>query len=106
VEVSIRNLDGDELGLANADVLLLDDDASGYGWYIDATPRDDSEFRVPGRVAGMDLLTVAAHEMGHVLGLPDLPLPEYAGWLMADALAQGERRSPTAAEALALGMVQ
>jgi len=39
-------------------------------------------------------LTVVAHEMGHVLGLPDLDLVEHPGDVMADALAPGIRRLP------------
>jgi hypothetical protein len=40
----------------------------------------------------MDLLTVVLHEMGHVLGLPDLPESESTHDLMAQRLSPGERR--------------
>jgi hypothetical protein len=61
--------------------ITLDATAAGYGWFVDPTPSQDSEFRrhlptgaemaTPSSVAfgHMDLLTVITHEIGHVLGL-------------------------------------
>ncbi len=39
-QVRVANLD-DELGLAGSQLVLIDDDAAGAGWFIDATPFDD-----------------------------------------------------------------
>jgi hypothetical protein len=63
--VSIANLGGSYLGLADAgtNAVRIDDDAAGYGWFVDATPADDSEFRAPGAKGvrnRMDLLSVVA----------------------------------------------
>ena len=63
--------------------ITLDDNAAGYGWYLDPTPLDDVEFGnvwsptrltagTTGAPAGhIDLLTTLMHEMGHQLGLGD-----------------------------------
>jgi hypothetical protein len=97
----LANLGGSYLGLADPDThaIRIDDDAAGYGWFVDATPRDDSEFRRQGdkRVRGrMDLLSVIAHELGHLVGLDDDHNAGHAADVMADSLAVGTRRMPTA----------
>jgi glucose/arabinose dehydrogenase len=106
LRVEIRNLGGDYLGLALPDqaTVLLDDDAAGHGWFVDATPRQDEEFAggangaalvaVPGGPADgrMDLLTVVRHELGHLTGQPDLDGPGQSGQLMVGTLAPGIRR--------------
>jgi hypothetical protein len=86
----------------------IDSDAAGYGWFIDATPGDNSEF-VPTGVPGefrapvgspaygrIDLLTVLSHEMGHVLGLGDLDPAAHPDEVMTGTLAPGIRRLPVA----------
>ena len=85
--------------------LLLDDDAAGYGWYIDPTPDFDDEFRPlnttegiapPGSAAAgrYDLLTVIEHELGHVIGLDDLTTAAAPHDLMTQYLTPGLRRGP------------
>ncbi|WP_164153943.1 hypothetical protein, partial [Stenotrophomonas maltophilia] len=65
--------------------ITIDIDAAGHGWFVDPTPSDSFEFGRLQNAAGtdlltdpsnaaaghLDLLTTVAHEMGHVLGLPD-----------------------------------
>ena len=81
VTVEIVDLPGDWLGRASdGRRVQIDKDAAGYGWFVDATPRDDAEFAVrsaagdrdarPGSAARerVDLLSVVMHELGHVLG--------------------------------------
>jgi len=96
-----------DLGLTGADAIYIDPTALGYGWYIDATPGDNSAFGVAASQyelhAGvdspaynkMDLLTLVAHELGHIIGLLD-----YAGSgdLMDGTLGTGTRRLPSAAD--------
>jgi hypothetical protein len=70
----------------------LDDPAAGWGWFIDPTPRDDSEFTTPGDLGEqnrMDLLTVLLHEIGHLLGQE-----HQADGLMAETLTAGTRLLP------------
>ena len=72
----------------------LDDNAAAWGWYVDTTPMDDSEFTTPGNQGEqgrMDLLTVLAHELGHVLGFD-----HSEDRVMADTLDTGIRTMPAA----------
>ena len=76
----IGDLSGRILGTAEGDTLTIDRDAAGYGWFVDTTPADNSEFGINldgahlladsgGDAAGrVDLLSVLLHEIGHVLG--------------------------------------
>ncbi len=90
-------------------LVTLDGDAAGIGWFVDTTLTKDEEFRISSagaKVAGansaaygkIDLLTAVMHEMGHVLGAPDLAAALAGGRLMAGQLATGVRKVPTAAD--------
>jgi hypothetical protein len=72
---------------------LADLDAAGNGWFIDATPADDSECTDGSAPAGMDLLTVVMHECGHVLGFTDLSSGADTANLMYETLSAGVRRT-------------
>ena len=99
--------------LANTDAngITIDSNAAGWGWFVDPTPGDNSEFNATASptellasggaaAAHIDLLTVIEHEMGHVIGLEDSADPG----VMNIALDLGERRLPDAADtALASG---
>jgi hypothetical protein len=92
IDVRIADLGGLTLGKAADGVLLLDDNAAGWGWFVDATPWDNSEFSTPGdqgEQGRMDLLTVLMHEVGHLLGHDH----EEAG-VMFETLSAGTRQSP------------
>ena len=76
-QVVVGNLTPDKLAVTIGDTIIIDTFAAGYGWFIDPTPADDSEFTVRqgnellatsrAAVNRMDLLTVVMHELGHVL---------------------------------------
>ncbi|MDZ8264642.1 cadherin domain-containing protein [Nostoc sp. ChiQUE01b] len=79
----------------DGNIITLDQDAAGIGWFIDPTPEDDSEFNPIENSPGegkVDLLTAIAHEMGHVLGLSHV---DYGTSLMSATLPIGVRRLPT-----------
>src|SRR5207253_4844522 len=94
------DLGGSYLGLADqsAHAVRIDDDAAGYGWFVDPTPRDDAEFRngkAPAVRGRMDLLSTVAHELGHLVGLDDDHDACHAADVMGDSLAAGIRRMPS-----------
>ncbi|TAM62262.1 MAG: matrixin family metalloprotease [Rhodanobacter sp.] len=84
-QIRYANLPGMALGQEESGthsvVITLDETASGYGWFIDATPADNTEFlptsnpnewiaKADSAAAGkMDMLSVLLHEYGHALGL-------------------------------------
>ena len=85
--------------------VVIDRTAQGFGWFIDAGPAGDAGFPLQAAPterhapAGsppskrFDLLTVVAHELGHILGLPDiLDEANHPGDLMDQTLNPGVRR--------------
>ena len=87
-------------GLGQIDV-LVDNDAEGHGWFVDRSPWGDDEFvrDLSGALRGrdgdagqrIDLLTVLAHELGHLLGADDADDHN----LMDAHLPPGLRRLPS-----------
>ena len=96
VQVEILDLPGTTLGLASSKVIYLDSNGAGHGWFLDLTPDNDAEFVLPGdqgEQGRVDLLTVLAHEMGHLLGLEDdFQADPFVGNVMAAALPLSVRR--------------
>ena len=93
LDIRITNLGGNYLGMTDGHTIWLDDNAAGWGWFVDPTPNDDSEFTTPGNQGEkhrMDLLTVLEHELGHMLGREH----EESG-VMAETLSAGERWTPS-----------
>ena len=90
----VTDLPHSTLGLASQDLILIDRDAAGYGWFVDSTPLDDREFEVGvGSPASglVDLLSVVTHELGHLLGYGH----EHDGQdVMGEYLPVGNRRLP------------
>ena len=92
IQVRVTNLGELTLGMAAGHTIALDDNAAGWGWFVDQTPSDDSEFLTPGNQGEqnrMDLLTVLEHEVGHLLGYE-----HQSTGVMIDTLPAGTRRVP------------
>ncbi|HZN33958.1 MAG TPA: hypothetical protein VFB80_09075, partial [Pirellulaceae bacterium] len=108
VQYHIGALGGGVLGLTElgSSVVTLDATAGGYGWFVGPGLPGDAAFDdvvAPEEFhAGsdspafgrMDLLTVVAHELGHVLGLSDLDPQVAPHDLLTETLAPGVRRLP------------
>ena len=60
VDVRIEDLSDNQLGAASGNTVWIDCDAAGYGWSLDINN--------PLSSTHVDLLSVVAHEFGHVLG--------------------------------------
>jgi hypothetical protein len=114
VSFQITDLPGLSLGLTNESgtEILIDSTAAGFGWSLDtapdaltASPYAASPYAASGapESPGMDLLTVVLHEMGHVLGMPDLPADDPADPLMDETLAPGVRRLPESVPVVVTG---
>jgi uncharacterized repeat protein (TIGR01451 family) len=110
IDWRVRDLAGWYLGEAASNVITVDADAAGNGWYIDRTPTQNEEFAdtasqlmatsngaAHGRV---DALTAVLHEMGHVLGLGDSYLEAQRESIMYGWLPLSERRLPQMGEAV------
>jgi hypothetical protein len=103
VSVSVGDLGGLQIGQSTTGAIVIDDDAGGWGWFVDPTPGDDAEFSGSGEALGavagggaegrMDLLTALMHELGHQVGLDDHYADAGEG-LMYGFLDFGERRLP------------
>jgi hypothetical protein len=106
VQWQVVDLPRSLLGLTAENRVYFDVNAAGYGWFIDGTPSGDGEFTVnvadtelqaegaSAAVGAADLLTVVTHEMGHLLGLPDLAGSSNQYNLMFGTIGLGTRRIP------------
>ena len=104
----ISDLPGSYLGETVSNIVYLDANAAGNGWFVDPTPAQNEEFAAtagtqqmravdPRAVDHIDLLTVVEHELGHVLGLKDLDAT--TGDIMDGVLGVGTRRAASSVDA-------
>ncbi len=102
VTIEIGALPGLELGATHDGVITISSNAAGWGWFIDPTPGNNSEFSTPiSNVAllanssspaygHMDLLSTVLHELGNAMGFAEDQGQDVTGMV----LLPGERRLP------------
>jgi hypothetical protein len=88
-----------------SNIILIDVDAGGAGWFIDPTPLEDEEYkettlehRLEAKLLSkafckLDLLTVVMHEQGHRLGYEHIPLNSF--FLMSSSSSTSVRMLPS-----------
>jgi len=111
VEIAELNVSANEasalkLGQTIGNVITLDDNAAGWGWFVDPTLSFDEEYRrspdgslsaLPESDAAgrMDLLTAVSHEIGHALGYEHSSAEDGHAELLDPFLSAGVRMTPT-----------
>ncbi len=109
VQFAVSDLPGSYLGETEGNVIYLDANAAGNGWFVDPTPASNEEFSAsagsqqlkavdPQALDRIDLLTVVEHELGHVAGLKDLDA--LADDVMSGVLGVGVRRNASPTDAV------
>ncbi|MCL4207221.1 MAG: isopeptide-forming domain-containing fimbrial protein [Pirellulaceae bacterium] len=91
--IEVQSLNGTQLSQLTTVGIVLDRDAAGHGWFLDATPWEDAEFIVGQPPAGIDLLTVLLREMGHRIGQTSTG-GDHAGLMSKASLPAGTRAVP------------
>ncbi len=83
VTVTFGDLPDGMIGMTVGDLVVIDRDAAGWGWFVDPTPEDSQEFGMSlGLITShdsvnspafdrMDLLTTVLHELGNAMGIPE-----------------------------------
>jgi parallel beta-helix repeat protein len=107
VNFHIVDLPGLLLGQNDGNVIRIDTNAAGHGWFVDKTPLLDEEFIVADNTdqsvleakahtnasGAMDLVSVVSHELGHLFGFAHNDVVA----AMSDTLDAGIRQLPVIA---------
>ena len=91
VQFNVASLGNQVLASTSGSVITIDASADGYGWYTGGSATLAKSH--------MDLATVVEHELGHILGLADVPGSGNSTNIMAEYLDVGVQRIPTAKSA-------
>jgi len=118
VTYDVADITSGWLGQSTPGHVTIDANADGYGWFVDTTPLDNSEFAHaasasdlktdPSTAAAghMDLLTTVVHEMGEQLGLDDSFDATDQGHIDYAYLTTGERVLATASDVAQINAVE
>ncbi|MEP0201448.1 MAG: LEPR-XLL domain-containing protein, partial [Halioglobus sp.] len=84
----------DVIAKTNGNVITVDFNAAGFGWYLDPNYADDDEFDEAGGddATGIDLLSTIMHEIGHVVLGGDHAGADSPDTLMSATISEGERQ--------------
>jgi hypothetical protein len=108
ITFEVVDLQGLTLAQTVGNVVLIDHNAAGHGWFVDSTPASDEEFTIRASAGELlaqsssaallriDLLTVLMHELGHVLGF-EHNASTTAPDVMTAMIGLGVRRLPISA---------
>jgi hypothetical protein len=95
VQVQAAQLPGSMIGWASdsSPTIYVDLDAAGHGWFVDKYEGQSTKDEVGALAASgrMDLVSVLAHELGHILGEQHADPDVHALDVMAAELAPGTR---------------
>jgi hypothetical protein len=106
VTFGTADLPDGQLASTSANAVQIDESAAGYGWYVDPTPMEDSEFNVavPQRelqaneystaFGKVDLMTVIMRQLGSVYRQGKESIPQTLETLMQGTLGTSIRRLP------------
>ncbi|MCH2179588.1 MAG: S8 family serine peptidase [Mariniblastus sp.] len=87
VRFVVSDLKNNVIGMQYGQTVVLDVNAAGNGWYVDADVTTTEAFR------GMDLYTTVTHELGHALGLADTYDVSHSDDIMYGYLNNGDRKA-------------
>ncbi len=102
VTVTFGDLPDAMIGATIGDLIVIDREAAGWGWFIDPTPHSNREFvALPDLGTGsagtdspafqrIDLLSTVLHELGNAMGIPE----NQGQGVMGMILPSGARRLP------------
>ena len=100
VQFVITDLSGSKLSMIDGNLIYIDNNAAGHGWFVDRTPTLDEEFSHstsdhrlhavdPRAVDRIDLLSVVERELGYIAGINNLDA--MFNDIMSGALSTGIR---------------
>jgi len=104
IRLEIADLPDDQLAITTPGRIVIDENAAGYGWFVDVTPQDNSEFAFRSRRLSaldeslangrMDLLTAVTRGFVYVLDHQQLHRSTNRHYLLERTLAPSVRRMP------------
>ncbi len=105
LKIEIADLDPGKLVETTPEGIIIDRTASQYGWFLDSSASDESEYENEhdqlmarhgsAAVGRIDVITAVSRAMGFVLEHENLSRASYRHWYRQNVLAPSFRRVPT-----------